>query len=159
MRATIATLGAAALVIAASGCAGSGAGPTTTTTTTTKPQPSRESRRVEPIALARASNALFSIFPAKPGKKKCGIPEGGIHFEPMRGTCTTSVEITHGRDITHGREPVLAVTFTERWRFRCPRTDDCVAAPVLHHSWQVIERRRRVVATRMSGSVAPQYYK
>ncbi|HLX33320.1 MAG TPA: hypothetical protein VKR79_11240 [Gaiellaceae bacterium] len=120
------------------------------------------SPRVHQIALARASNRLFAIFPAQPGEKRCGIPEGGVHFRPLPGTCTTSIHAA----ATH--EPALLVTFTEKWQFPpCPRGEYCAFSRTAHHTWQVIEgepivtatARLRIVATRQSGATAPQYYK
>lgn len=167
MRALAAAIAAGAGLLLASGCAGSGTstGPRLTAHYTTPPETtarlSIESPRVQQIALARASNRLFSIFPARPGKERCGIPEGGVHFKPLPGTCMTSIHAAP----TH--EPALIVTFSESWRFRCPRKGDCVAAPRLQHTWRVIEgepivtasSRLRIIATRQSGATAPQYYK
>jgi hypothetical protein len=163
MRALAAAVAVGAGLLLASGCAGSGPKPTAhyTTPPETTARVSLESPRVQQIALARASNRLFSIFPAGPGKKRCGIPEGGVHFKPLRGTCTTSIHAAP----TH--EPALIVSFRESWRFRCPREDDCLNAPRLQHTWRVIEgepmvtatARLRIVATRQSGATAPQYYK
>ena len=114
------------------------------------------------IQIARSSNDLYSIFPAHPGKNRCAIPEGGAHFVPLHGMCETRV-YTDIRTLGS----VFNVVFTERWRFECPVADDCVAAPVLHHTWHVVEAEPtdrqggtpRVEMTRQSGATAPQYYK
>lgn len=150
MRAIAAAVGVISGVLIASGCSHLTAQYTTTPETTGGL--SLESPRVEQIALARTSNSLFSIFPAHPGTKKCGIPAGGVRFKPWPGTCTTGIRA----DPKH--EPGIVVTFTEKWN-TCLREDDCVVGRNLHHRWQVIERDLKVVATRQSGATAPQYYK
>ncbi|MDX6481874.1 MAG: hypothetical protein QOG85_2384 [Gaiellaceae bacterium] len=152
MRAAITAL-AAAMALAVAGCGDAHTAPPTTTAPSVTPS-------THEIALARSSNGLLSIFPAKPGEKTCAIPEGGIHFQPLRGTCSTSIRWAD----TH--EPELTVTFTEKWP-RCLPADDCVAGGTLHHTWQVVEGATmvtassplHVLATRQSGATAPQYYK
>lgn len=166
MRAPVAAVAAVVGIFAASGCAGSG--PHLTAHYTTPPETtggvSLESPRVRQIELARASNRrVFAIFPAAPGRKRCLIPEGGVHLRPtgFHGICETSIRSAP----TH--EPALIVTFTETWKRPCPRGSDCIASPNLRHTWQVVEgepmvtatARLRVVATRTSGATAPQYYK
>ena len=167
MRASAAAIVAGAAVLVASGCAGSG--PRLTAHYTTPPETtaglSLESPRVQQIRLARASNPrIFSIFPAVPGRKTCGIPAGGAHRKPLLlpATCETSIRSA----ATH--EPALVVTFTERWRFPpCPRGADCLNRLLLHSTWQVVERvpmvtttsGLRVIATRTSGATPPQYWK
>lgn len=163
MRALKAAVGGAVGSLLLSGCALSGQRPTTqyTTPPETTAGVSLESPRVQQIALARASSDLFSIFPAKPGTGRCGIPAGGVRLKPLPGMCTTRIRAA----ATH--EPALLVTFTERWTFRCARGADCVAAWALHHTWTVVEgepvvtahSRLRILATRQSGATAPQYYK
>ena len=113
---------------------------------------------MQQIALARSSNYLFSIFPARPGTKICRIPKGGPRgVKPLRGTCTTSIHA----GATH--EPTLVVTFTEKWRFPpCSLRDDCVAVRIFRHTWRVMvtaDARPRVLATQQSGATAPQYYR
>lgn len=163
MRAIAAAVAVSAGSIVA-GCAVSGPKPAahyTTAPETTSSGVSLDSPRVEQIRLARASNRLFSIFPAEPGRKTCGIPEGGAHFKPLRGTCLTSIHSAKSH------EPTLIVTFIERWDNGCPQTSDAGPCAPAMHRWQVIEAepvvtttaRLRVVATRSSGATAPQYYK
>lgn len=154
-----ATISAVALAVGATGCAGSNS-----SSTSTRPRLSFESLRAQQIALARASNPrVFSIFPAKPGKQRCSIPEGGVHRRPgvLEGWCTTSIH----RSDSHG--PALVVTFTEKW-WPCPNGAYCFFMPRLpHHTWRVIVRETsatsssglRVVATHQRGTAAPQYYK
>jgi hypothetical protein len=162
MRALPAAAAVVSGVLLASGCAGSGPKPSTqyTTPPETTAGLSLESPRVQQIALARRSNRLFAIFPAQPGEKKCGIPEGGVHFKPLRGTCATSIRSA----ATH--EPALIVAFVEEWRFSCPRGGDCLDA-TQRHTWEVVEgepvgtpsSHLRILATRERGATAPQYYK
>jgi hypothetical protein len=161
MRALAPTVAVGAGLLLAAGCAGSR--PTThyTTPPETTAGLSIESPRVRQIALARASNRLFAIFPARPGTKRCGIPEGGVHFKPLPEICMTSIHAAP----TH--EPALIVTFTERWRDGCPQSSDAGPCSPARHTWRVIEgepmvtttTRLRIVATREDGATAPQYYK
>lgn len=162
MRALASTL---VLLFVASGCAGTGPKPSTqyTTPPETTGVLSLESPRLQQIALARRSNDLFSIFPAKPGSKTCEIPEGGVHFQPLTGTCSTHIRPGD----TH--EPTLVVSFTEYWTNspNCPGLRACSKIESFHHRWRVIEAepmvtqgaRLRIAATQESGSPAPQYYK
>src|SRR6266566_3625615 len=61
------------------------------------------------VTAARASDGVFSIFPAAPGKRKCQIPlEGGAISTSRRaflGVCRTSVR----------PGPPAIVVFSERW--------------------------------------------
>jgi len=152
MTAAVAVVGALLL----SGCGFTGPRPSTQYITppettgglSSEPFPARQ------IAVARRSNNLFAIFPARPGTKRCGIPEGGVHFKPLAGRCTTSVHTSPTYT------PGAAVTFIETWKFPCRRIDDCVNGRTYRHVWQVIlDPRLRVVETPQSGSTAPQYYK
>jgi hypothetical protein len=151
MRVLAGTVVAIAGVILAAGCGSTG----TAAPRTTSAGPSRPATRAQQIARARASNDLLSIFPTKTGTKRCGIPEGGVHFGPLPGTCTTRVRYP----VNHGPEQIL-VSFTEGW---CPRGDDCVVA-TQRHTWTVAEiqwpgAKLRVYTPRQRGSTAPQYYK
>jgi hypothetical protein len=119
-------------------------------------------RRVQEEAqLARASNRVFSIFPAAPGKQACVIPDGSPTRKAISGRCTTTV---HPNDRTH--EPEAIVTFTETWPSSrpCPVMTACLG----RHTWKVIEgttafakpgAKLRLLATRSSGMRAPQDYK
>jgi len=157
-------------IIAIAGITLAGCGSARTATTAVRPPVSPGSSRAQQIALARASNDLFSIFPTEPGSKKCGIPTGGGlrggKIDRLAGMCTTS---TH-RDDSHGG--ALVVTFTEMWNVPgapCPPGAHCPAVLYSphHHTWKVIESqsataptsRPRVVGTRERGSTAPQYYR
>lgn len=64
---------------------------------------------LQAFQVGRASNDIFSIFPAKPGTKHCVIPGGGMRTAPLRGTCQTVVYPGH---VKHG--PRFIVVFTER---------------------------------------------
>jgi len=147
-----------ALVVCAGVAAGCGSSSSRLTTSTRASLPSTP---VQQIKLARASNRVFSIFPTAPGQKKCGIPEGGVHFGPLPGVCVTSIQ----HPIGAGR--VAIVSFTEKWPFpSCPRGADCIAlSGTRHHVWRVLvaepptATKIRVVGTSERGSVAPQYYK
>jgi hypothetical protein len=139
-----------------------GCGSSRTATTTTTSGVSLASSRAQQIALARSSNDLFSIFPERSATKPCGIPEGGVHFKPLRGTCRTSIRVA----ATH--EPALLVAFTETWPVpTCPPGAFCPVMPVPKHTWTVVEgepvvttgSHLRILATRQSGTIAPQYYK
>jgi hypothetical protein len=146
-------------MVLAAGCGSSGKAPTTTTSSGV----SLASSRAQQIALARASNDLFSIFPAHPGTRSCEIPEGGVHFKPLTGTCFT--RIRPGK--TH--EPTLLVSFTEYWSLGppCRAGEACALIRSYRHTWRVIEAepmvteaaRLRIAATQQRGSTAPQYYK
>ena len=159
-------IAAAFVVLVAAGCAGSGPKPTAhyTTPPETTAGISLQSPRVQQIALARASNPqVFAIFPKAPGRRKCGIPEGGLHKKPLLlpGVCETSIHSAP----TH--EPALVVTFTEKWQSPpCPRGSDCLNH-IVQSSWHIIEgeplvtptARLHVLATRTSGVPPPQSYK
>jgi hypothetical protein len=154
------TVVAIASAILATGCGSSGTAPTTTHSGVTLASP-----RAQQVALALASNRLFSIFPARPGAKSCEIPEGGVHvhFKPLTGTCFT--RIRHGRTL----EPTLVVSFTEFWTVGppCQPGEACALIRSYQHTWRVIEAesmvagvpRLRIAAIRQRGSTAPQYYK
>ena len=160
MRVLAGTVVAIAGVILVAGCAGSWH-------TATGPAPSSGASpaptRVQPIALARSSSDLFSIFPAKPGTKNCRIPSGGpAGVKPLRGVCTTSIRYPR----TH--EPELIVSFTEMWAPRgCKEGMACVAQLAFQHTWTVRETkpvvtagaRWRVWPSEQSGATAPQYYR
>lgn len=116
----------------------------------------------EEVRVARASNRLFSIFPAVPGSERCAIPHNTRPAQDFRGICRTSVRSRRTM------EPSWSVTFTERWGPSCPPGADCpVVQLTRHHTWQVIEgetivkprTKPRVYATRSRGDNAPQYYK
>jgi hypothetical protein len=152
MRALAAAVALSAGVVLA-GCAGSSPKLTAhyTTPPETTPGVSLESPRVQQIQLARASDPrVFGIFPARPGRKRCAIPEGGVHLKAafFHGICTTSIHAAP----TH--EPALVVTFTETWKAG-------------RHTWRVIEgeplvtagAKLHVLATHTSGATAPQYWK
>jgi hypothetical protein len=158
LRAVTAVVGVVGALLL-SGCALTEPRPSThTTPPETTGGHASQSPLVRQIAVARSSNRVFAMFPAHPGTKRCAIPEGGVHFEPLAGRCTTSARDSP----THA--PARVVTFTETWS-TCGRADDCVVARTLHHTWHVIEGLAtlkpmlRVVATRQSGATAPQYYK
>jgi hypothetical protein len=163
MRIAAGTVVAIAGVVLAAGCGSSRpAAITTTTTTTSSSGVSFASPRVQQIALARNSNALFRIFPAKAGSTNCEIPEGGVHFKPLRGTCVTSIRPAQSR------EPELIVSFTETWPMpKCGRGLYCPVFPTPRHTWLVRETepivtagaRLRVWPSEQSGTIAPQYYK
>jgi len=145
----------AVIAVAVAGCGSSGS-------PTTRAGVSLASPQDQQIALARDSNRIFSIFPAKPGETECGIPEGGVHFKPLPGLCATSID--SGQTL----EPSLIVTFTERWIDPpCPRGTHCYARIWHHHTWHVIETEPIVTTTSrllvgptvQSGATAPQYYK
>ena len=117
-----------AVGLLAAGCASNQSAARTTGTGVSLMSP-----RAEQIARARASNDLFSIFPANPGEQPCRIPEGGVHFKPLRGECRTSV---HESRI---HEPRWVVSFTETWKFPpCPPQDDCLSVRFFRHTWRVI---------------------
>jgi len=150
MRAAVAALVLTVGAGATAGCAGS------RLISAAPPPPTR----AQQIELARGSNRLFSIFPAKPGQKKCGIPEGGVHFKPLPGFCATSIEPGNGKT-----RPTI-VSFTEKWLDPpCPPGRWCVLETWRHHTWRVSETnitsiaRVQVGATFESGAAAPQYYK
>ena len=161
MRVLAGTAVAIAGVILAAGC-GSSRTAATTTTTATNAGVSLASSRAQQIALARSSDYLFSIFPAKPGEKRCEIPGGGMRTTPLRGVCATSIR----RAQTH--EPELIISFTEKWATPpCRSGMECILHRTFHHTWRVLETepivtqgaRLHIAATQQSGSTAPQYYK
>jgi hypothetical protein len=164
MRATRTAAAAIAGALALSGCAGSRPKQTThptTTLPTTTSQVSLASPRTQQIRLARASNQLFSIFPATPGTTTCLIPAGGLTARHLHGTCQTTIHPDR-----HKHEPAIIVTFTESWvrPVQCPPGAECVDLP-LHHAWTIIEGEPivttgaslHVVATHSSGAPAPQF--
>ncbi|HEY2354081.1 MAG TPA: hypothetical protein VGH79_04180 [Gaiellaceae bacterium] len=163
MRAVAAAVGIVGALLLA-GCASTGPRPSTqyTTPPETTGGLSMESPVVEQVALARSSNDLLSIFPARPGTTTCRIPAGGHRVKPWPATCTTRVR----RARTH--EPALLVSFTETWGpAPCPPGAFCPVMLPQHHTWTVVEgepvvtagSRLRVLATRQSGATAPQFYK
>jgi hypothetical protein len=121
--------------------------------------PLARARVREEVRVARASNRLFSIFSAVPGKEICAIPHNTRRAQDYRGICQTSV---HPRPTM---EPSVSVTFTENWGPSCPPGADCPAVQLTrHHTWQVIEGETsgpplRIYVTRSSGATAPQDYK
>lgn len=110
------------------------------------------------VELARASNSLFSIFPAQPGTKKCLIPNSAHTTTPVHGTCQTSIDGAN----TH--EPALIVTFTETWNIPPCAPSACTGVEARQHTWRVVEAkpflktgaRLSVAATHSSGVTAPQ---
>lgn len=158
MRALLGTVVAIAGATLAAGCGSSGTAPTTTVGSGTAVM----SPQAQKIALARGSNGLFSIFPARPGRKTCAIPAGGLRTKPIMGMCSTSLR----RGRTH--EPAWIVSFTEYWTVgpRCPPGDHCGPTHGFQHTWRVIEAepvitpgaRWRIAATRESGAIPPQLY-
>lgn len=160
MRALATAVAAIASVLLASGCAGMHTKGTISVSVITTAGGLGLQQEVK---VARASNRLFSIFPALPGKRHCVILDGALGSKPFRGTCLTSVR--HRRTM----EPSVRVTFTERWRRPACAPDLAVACahPLARHTWQVIEgetivtpgSKLRVLATRSSGAIAPQDYK
>ncbi len=133
-------------VLVVSGCGGSGAKVTL------------DSPPAQQVELARASNDLFSIFPAAPGTQKCLVPNGasGLH-----GTCESSV------GGANTQEPALVVTFTETWNSPPCAPTACTGREARQHTWQVTEAeplltagaKLRVAGTRSSGSTTPQNQK
>jgi hypothetical protein len=120
-------------------------------------QPARASQ------VARASNRLFAIFPAVPGKRRCAISEAGPSPRHIPGTCQTTVRLN---PVTQA--PEWFVTFAERWRIPACAPDLDVACP--HpwrlHVWRITEvgsiptdAKLQVDSIRSSGATAPQDYK
>ncbi len=163
MRAPAGIVLATAGVLVSAGCGSSHtAAPTTAPTTTTSSPVTLASPQAQQVALARRSDGLFSIFPARPGTKRCTIPGGGLRTTPLRGTCTTRIRAAG----TH--EPALLVSFTETWGPPpCPPGARCPYLVPQHHTWTVVETEPigtatahlRIAATRQSGPTAPQFYK
>ena len=145
MRAVVAAVVGIASVLVISGCGGSG------------PTVSLSSPLAEQVELARASNDLFSIFPAAPGTKRCGIPDSAS-TKTLHGTCESSIAGAATQ------EPALIVTFTETWNSPPCLPSACTGREVKQHSWKVIEAEPvvtkganlRVAATHSSGAAAPQ---
>ena len=143
-----ATVVIASLLLVVSGCGGSGA------------KVSLGSSPGQQVELARASDGLFSIFPAAPGTQRCVIPDGASSTT-LHGTCESSV----GGAKT--LEPALVVTFTETWNSPPCAPTACTGREARQQTWQVIEAepvlttgaKLRVAGTRSSGSTAPQNHK
>jgi len=161
MKIDMRVLAGAIVLILAAGC-GSSRTAAPRITTTPSAGGSLASPREHQIALARASDVLFSIFPAKPGAKSCVIGGGGFRTTPLRGVCSTSIR----RAQAHG--PELIVSFTERWAYQpCRSGTECVLEHTFHHTWHVLETepiltqgaRLHIAATQESGAPAPQFYK
>jgi hypothetical protein len=115
----------------------------------------------EEVRIARASNRLFSIFPAAPGTERCVIAHNTVPAQGFRGICQTRV---HAR---RTMEPSWSVTFTESWWPHCPPMAACSPRALRHHTWHVVEgetivkpgTKPRVYATHSRGATAPQFYK
>lgn len=111
------------------------------------------------IRVARASDQILSIFPAQPVERNCRIPySGGIDRASYRGTCRTSVSSARN---TH--EPLVIVTFTERWAQPCMLASCPRASWPRVHSWLVLVKppigsgqKPVVLATKQHGVQAPQ---
>ena len=146
MRVPAAVIAVVGAVLALSGC-----GSAAHTKTVTKPFVSLPVRALQ---VARASDERFSIFPAKPGKKFCVIPGGGMRTTPLRGTCQTRVYASH---LLQG--PRFIVAFTERWGFRCRKGDDCVIQRTWHHTWSLSTSGVGVAARDESGVQDPATWK
>jgi hypothetical protein len=159
MRAVAAAVVVVASVLVASGCASS-RGTKTASTPSGIPPGAYLSAAVQ---TARASNSLFSIFPATPGKARCAIPKGGPVPHVLHGMCETNIRAA----LTH--EPAGIVTFTETWRRPICASALAVGClqPWRRHVWQVTVgepivkpgAKLRVLATRSSGATAPQDYR
>ena len=119
--------------------------------------PLATARLREEVRVARASNALFSIFPAVPGERRCLIPSADRQRR-FAGICQTSVRSRRTM------EPSESVTFTESWWPHCPPMVACSPRALRHHTWQVIEgetivkpgTKPHVYAIHSRGAAAPQ---
>jgi hypothetical protein len=118
-------------------------------------------RTREEVRIARASNRLFSIFPAVPGTRRCLIPHNTLRAQGFSGICQTSIRARRTM------EPSWSVTFTESWWPHCPPMVACSPRALRHHTWQVVEgetivkpgTKPHVDAAHSRGATAPQYYK
>jgi hypothetical protein len=162
MRAVVATVAVLASVLVVSACASSGRKSTTPITVSIGPPIPRPSSPSRQAKVARASDALFSIFSVVPGRRRCAIPEGGPSPKALRGECLTVVNSAR----TH--EPEWIVTFGEQWHWpACPSGAFCPKRPPPRHIWRItvgepIVRqgaKLHVYATRSWGATPPQEYK
>lgn len=148
MRVVAAAVAVIAGVPVVAGCAGSNS------------KVSLGSPPAQQVELARASNGLFSIFPAAPGTRKCAIPDGAS-ATALHGICQSRVAGAKTQ------EPALIVTFTETWNSPPCAPTDCTGREARQHTWQVVEAaslppqgaQLQVAATHSSGVRAPQSYK
>ena len=119
------------------------------------------------MRVAKASDAMLSIFASRPGVMRCSIPAGGTATSAgvlkryIPGRCGTAVSVAP----TH--EPAVIVTFTESWP-RCLQGYRPGAGPVLRrHTWHIMvslpfgrAQQLSVVhaKTRSTGALPPQDY-
>lgn len=103
------------------------------------------------IRAARQSSVVFKIFPLHSSSSACEIPRGGPNVPGkmrLAGTCITSVRTSPGP----GLEPVIAVVFTEEWRYPSG------SKHVFHATWIVPVKDRHALKgqTVTKGSTPPQ---
>lgn len=137
-----------AVVVAASGCAGShraGTPPAPTSASSAAPTTNFAVRRVQ------AAWPILRVFPTTPGTtSRCSLPGPGLDPRGIPARCRTTLR-------TRASGPQV-VTFTESWPARFFRPMGMSRHRTLHHSWRfdVEGPHGRIVLVRQTGAGAPQ---